>query len=183
MKILILILVCISNVIAIDVVPEIEVEVIVPKQTKDLIKQFEGLRLKAYLDIAGKCSIGYGHYNLTPPTVTPDMIITQDRANSILDIDLEHTLSLIQGHISADLTDNQLAAILSFSFNEGAHAFINSTLLKELNAGNIEAAADEFLKWERAGNQIIAGLKDRRIAERELFLTPDTEEVINVAGK
>lgn len=169
--------------ISLETIPTmIEVEMFVPKQTKDLIKQFEGLKLKAYKDPVGLLSVGYGHYNIIPPTVTPDMVITEDRADSILEMDLEHTLSLIQGHISADLTDNQLAAILSFSFNEGAHAFINSTLLKELNAGNIEAAADEFLKWQRAGNQTLKGLEVRRAAERELFLTPDMENETNVAG-
>ena len=48
-----------------------------------------------------------------------------------------------------------------------------STLLRLLNAGNFQAAADQFPRWDRAGGKEVAGLLARRNAERALFLTPD----------
>jgi len=154
----------------------------VPQQAINLVKQFEGLRLTAYKDIAGNLSIGYGHFNSTPPPCTDCMVITEAQANSMLDNDLEHILSLIQGHVSVDLTDNQLAALLSFAFNLGQNALINSTLLKDLNDGNIDAAADAFLAWDHSNGTVVPGLARRRAAERALFLTPDTEGANDVVA-
>lgn len=162
-------------------IPE-EKTMIVPQAAKNLIKEFEGLRLTAYKDIAGNLSIGYGHFNATPPPCTNCMVITEDQADGMLENDLDHTLSIIQGHIKADVTDNQLSALLSFAFNLGVNALINSTLLKDLNNGNIQQAADSFLLWDHSHGAIIPGLARRRAAERKLFLTPDTEGVTDVVA-
>jgi lysozyme len=150
----------------------------VPEQAVQIVKQFEGLRLTAYRDPVGLLSIGYGHFNSTPPPCVDCMVITEKEADSMLQNDLEHILSLIQGHIAVDLTDNQLAALISFAFNLGQNALINSTLLKELNAGNTQAAAEQFELWVHAGGQTLPGLVARRAAEKELFLTPDKEVTI-----
>jgi lysozyme len=147
----------------------------VPQAAIDLVKQYEGLRLNAYQDSVGYWTVGFGHKNMTPPPCENCTVVTAQQAESMLENDLEYVLSLIQGHISADLTDNQLAALLSFAFNLGAHSLINSTLLKELNAGNTESAAEQFDLWVHAGGVTLPGLVTRRNAEKTLFLTPDTE--------
>jgi lysozyme len=152
--------------------------VTVPEAAVTIVKQFEGLRLTAYRDPVGLLSIGYGHYNSTPPPCTDCMVITEAQADSMLENDLEHILSLIQGHIAVDLTENQLAALLSFAFNLGQNSLINSTLLKEVNSGNFTGAAEEFTLWVHAGGQVLPGLVARRNAEKELFLTPDGEVTI-----
>ncbi len=153
----------------------------VPQAAKNIIKQFEGLRLTSYQDVAGNWSVGYGHFNATPPPCTDCMVITETQADGMLENDLEHTLQAIRGHIKADVTDNQLSALLSFAFNLGVNALINSTLLKDLNNGNVEAAADSFLLWDHSHGTVIQGLSRRRAAERKLFLTPDTEGEVDVA--
>lgn len=170
-----------SVVTSFDPIIEQEGLMVVPKQTKQLIKQFEGLKLKTYKDVAGKLTIGYGHYNATPPSCVDCMVITEQQAESMLDNDLEHILSQIQGHISVDLTDNQLAALISFAFNEGPHALISSTLLKKVNSGDFDQAAFQFLNWDFAGGVEVKGLLNRRTAEQRLFLTPDTEGETDVA--
>ncbi len=50
-----------------------------------LIKEFEGLELKAYVCPAGVLTIGYGH---TGPDVIPEMEITQANADDLLKGDL-----------------------------------------------------------------------------------------------
>jgi GH24 family phage-related lysozyme (muramidase) len=59
---------------------------------------------------------------------------------------------------------------VSFTYNLGATNFSGSTLLKKLNAGEIQVAADEFLRWHKAGGQVLFGLIRRRAYERDLFL-------------
>ena len=179
MKTVFLLVLC-STMIGME--PEIIQEEImtIPKVAIDLIKQFEGLRLKSYQDSAGYFTVGWGHKNATPPPCDDCTVFTADQAENVLNTDLEHVLSQIQGHIGVDLTDNQLAALLSFAFNLGPNALINSTLLKKLNSGDTQGAADQFLAWDRAGGVVIPGLARRRAAEQKLFLTPDTEGTTDV---
>lgn len=69
-----------------------------------------------------------------------------------------------------DFTQDEFDALVDFAFNLGIGALAGSTLLKKLNAGDIEGAADEFLKWDHAGGKVLAGLTKRRQGERALFL-------------
>ena len=61
--------------------------------------------------------------------------------------------------------------MVSFAFNLGTGALAHSTLLRDLNVGNYQAAADQFLRWNHAGGRVLAGLTRRRQAERKLFLS------------
>ena len=70
-----------------------------------------------------------------------------------------------------NLNQNQFDALVSFVFNVGATAFSHSTLLKKLKSRDFDAAADEFLRWNKAGGKVLRGLTTRREAERELFLS------------
>lgn len=135
---------------------------------KDIIRQCEGLRLKAYLCPAGKLTIGYGH---TGPDVKTGMTITEEDANTLLSRDLVAAEKAIAGAVSVTITDNQFSALVSFVFNLGAGNFYGSTLLKKLNANDIFGAADEFLRWNKVNGQVLAGLTRRREAERTLFLS------------
>ncbi|KRJ11905.1 lysozyme [Acinetobacter nosocomialis] len=59
---------------------------------------------------------------------------------------------------------------VSLTYNIGSGAFKNSTLLKKLNKGDYQGAADQFLVWNKAGGKVMKGLVRRREAERALFL-------------
>ena len=112
---------------------------------KDLIKQFEGLHLKAYPDPAtgGKpWTIGYGHTKF----VEPWMRISRGKAEDFLDDDIRHFSSGVRELIPVKLTDNQFAALVSFSFNCGLGNLERSTLRKKILAGDFDGAALEFLK-------------------------------------
>ena len=72
--------------------------------------------------------------------------------------------------ITSPLSQNQWDAMISFTYNLGAANLESSTLRRLINAGNYLAAADQFLRWNKAGGKVLAGLVRRRAAERNLFL-------------
>ena len=137
-----------------------------------MVKRFEACRLVAYRDPAGIWTIGWGH---TGPKVQGGLTWPQDRADQALDADLcgarDHVLRLVR----QTLTETQLAALVSFTFNIGAAAFVASTLLRLFNAGDVAGAADQFLVWDKAHVNgvpvVLPGLAARRAAERALFLS------------
>ena len=135
----------------------------------DLIKQFEGLSLVSYQDSVGVWTIGIGHVG---PDAYEGRHITQEQADDLLRHDLEHAETAIDSLVLVPLTDNQFAALVSFTFNLGAGALRGSTLLRLLNDGDYNEAASQLLHWNHAGGHVLAGLTRRRQAERELFLKP-----------
>jgi len=137
-----------------------------------LLQNFEGLRLMAYQDIAGVWTIGYGH---TGPDAKSGLTITQQQADQLLVIDLMRFCRGINAMVTVKLNQNQFDALVSFAYNLGLGALQQSTLLRELNAGNYQAAANQFPRWSRAGGKEVTGLLARRHAERTLFLTPMME--------
>ncbi len=144
-----------------------------PKRTNKngllLIKSFEGLRLKAYKDAVGIWTIGYG----TTRGVRPGQVITEAQAVQFLQEDLTRFEKSINEVVRSPINDNQFSALACFTYNVGPGAFRSSTLLKKLNAGDIRGAADELLRWDKAGGRTLAGLTRRRKAERLLFLGED----------
>ena len=136
---------------------------------RTLIEKFEGLRLTAYQDMVGVWTIGYGH---TGPDVKAGMTITQQQAEQLLINDLARFNNGVNALVQTRINQNQFDALISFSYNLGLGSLQQSTLLRLLNAGNFQAAADQFPRWDRAGGKEVAGLLARRNAERALFLTP-----------
>ncbi|WP_370584688.1 lysozyme [Oculatella sp. LEGE 06141] len=135
-------------------------------QGLELLKSFEGLRLTAYRDAVGVWTIGYG----TTTGVRPGMRITQSQAEALLRQDLLRFETAVNNLVKVPLTDNQFSALVSFTYNVGERALGTSTLLRLLNQGNYRGAANEFLRWNKAGGRVLAGLTRRRNAERTLFL-------------
>lgn len=135
------------------------------------LKQWEGLKTKAYKDSGGVWTIGYGHTATAgEPKPRAGMVITAVEAESILLKDLAQYEAAIENNVNVKLNDNQFAALVSFAFNVGIHAFKNSTLLKKLNQGNFDAVPTELMKWTKAGGKKIQGLVNRRRAEGYLWM-------------
>lgn len=130
-----------------------------------LIKQFEGCRLAAYKDSVGIPTIGYGHTH----GVTMDLACSQEEADSWLKVDAVWAEACVNSHAVKLLTQNQFDALVSFVFNLGCEAFTGSSLLRAINRGDFMTAANEFLRWIHAGQQILPGLVRRRTAEKDLF--------------
>ena len=134
----------------------------------ELIKSFEGLELEAYLCPADIWTIGYGHTG----DVKEGDTITKAEAEDLLDKDLEKFRSGVNRCVKVPLNENQFGALVSFAYNVGIGSLQSSTLLKLLNAGDYDAAADQFPRWNKSGGKVLTGLTRRREAERAVFLTP-----------
>lgn len=133
-----------------------------------LIKQFEGLVLKVYKDAVGLPTIGYGHLIKAGEKFTT---LTEAEAESLLKSDLKQFEDCVAKVVTVPLNQNQFDALVSFAFNLGCANLKSSTLLKKLNAGDFAGAANEFLRWDKAGGKVLVGLTRRRTAEKTLFLS------------
>lgn len=137
-----------------------------------LIKQFEGCKLTAYQDSVGVWTIGYGW---TQPVdgkpIRAGMTIKQETAERLLKTGLVSYEGDVSRLVKVVLTQGQFDALVSFTYNLGARSLSTSTLLRKLNAGDYAGAADEFLRWNKAGGKVLNGLTRRREAERALFLS------------
>ncbi|HAS1728215.1 lysozyme [Enterobacter cloacae] len=137
-----------------------------------LIKEFEGCKLTAYQDSVGVWTIGYGW---TQPVdgkpIRAGMTIKQETAERLLKTGLVSYESDVCRLVKVGLTQGQFDALVSFTYNLGARSLSTSTLLRKLNTGDYATAADEFLRWNKAGGKVLNGLTRRREAERALFLS------------
>lgn len=131
-----------------------------------LIKQFEGKELRSYQDAKGKWAIGYGQ---TGRHIGPGLVITDKEAEDMLKAHVARLEDDISDLVNVPLKQEQFDALVSFVYNVGIGAFSTSTLLRLLNQGHKDMAADELLKWVHADGQELAGLRSRRFAEYQLF--------------
>lgn len=132
-----------------------------------LIKVSEGFRSKMYLCPAGIPTIGYGHV-LRKGEDSGE--ITEIQAEYLLQNDVAEVEDKINNLVSVPLTQNQFDALISFTYNVGPGNFERSTLLRCLNKGLYNLAADQFKRWVYGGGVILPGLVSRREEEKELFL-------------
>jgi len=154
----------------------------------DLIKAFEGCHSSPYLCPAQLWTVGYGHvlypdqarlkvaerasYGLKPEH---NRAFTDDEIDELLAKDL-HRFEAGVARLCPAVLDNdigsqkQFDALVSFSFNVGLGNLQSSTLRMKYNRLEFESAADEFLRWNKAGGKVLNGLTRRRVAERALFL-------------
>lgn len=146
----------------------------VSKRGQAMLHEFEGYRSAAYPDPGtggDPWTIGYGSTRYPDGSpVEPGDSVTRSYAAEIFAHDLDKfTRSVLQA-VEVPLTQNQLDALVSLTYNIGKNAFRRSTLLKTLNRGDYQGAADQFLVWRKAGGRVMEGLVNRRKAERKLFL-------------
>lgn len=137
----------------------------------NLLSSFEGCELTAYLCPANVWTIGFG------TTVYPSGMkvkksdtCTLEQAKQLKAQDLKRFEKTVNNLVKASLTQNQFDALVSLVYNIGPSAFEKSTLLKKLNAGDYQGAADQFIVWNKSGGKVLQGLVDRRTKERKLFL-------------
>lgn len=132
---------------------------------KQLIKDFEGFRANAYKCPADVWTIGYG----TTKDVQEGDVVTREEAELLLEADLVEFEQAVRSNTKVELTQEMFDALVCFTYNIGPTNFRKSTLLKLLNEGKYELAAQQFQRWNKAGGKILPGLTRRRLAEKELF--------------
>ncbi|AID17956.1 endolysin [Acinetobacter phage YMC11/12/R2315] len=137
----------------------------------NLISTFEGTRLTAYDDGVGVWTIGIGTTVYPNGTkVKKGDTCTSEQAKTYFKHDLIKFENVVNESVKVPLSQNQFDALVSLTYNIGSGAFKNSTLLKLLNNGDYQGAADQFPAWKKAGGRVLEGLVKRRAAERSLFL-------------
>ena len=135
----------------------------------ELIKKFEGCRLKAYQDSVDVWTIGYGHTE----GVYEGMEISQHQADIMLGSDLVKYANYINEYVTVSLNPNQFDALTSWVYNLGPGNLKSSTMLKVLNEGSYDDVPFQIKRWNKAGGKVLKGLVRRREAEAELFATGD----------
>ena len=139
----------------------------------DLMHDFEGCRLEAYLCPASVPTIGYGstYYEDGRPVKLGDAI-TQERADQLFEAIAEDFAKRVRSLLKVGLNENQFSALVSFTYNVGVANLKKSTLLKKVNINPLDPTiTDEFLKWNKAGGKVLAGLTRRREEEAKLYFT------------
>jgi len=142
------------------------------KAGAELIMQFEGLRLKPYLDSVNVPTIGYGttYYPDGRKATMQDATISKERAFELLTVTANKFASGVAKLIARPVNQNQFNALVSISYNIGLGNFKKSTLLRKVNFNpNDPAIALEFAKWNKAGGKVIKGLTNRRKIEADLY--------------
>lgn len=144
---------------------------------------FEGREHKAYPDPGSEdgnpWTIGVGH---TGPEVKPGLIWSDAQIDEAFAKDSEKFEKAVNAAVKATLNQFQFDALVCLTFNIGAAAFNQSTLLKKLNAGDYQGASNEFERWCRNGGKKMLGLYRRRMAEKLLFGGESAEFAINKAA-
>lgn len=160
------------------------------------IKHHEGVRNKPYRDVVALWTVGVGHLLYPEQTNLPSKSnsrISQSLAggmtredfqlkpednrtwsdaevNQLLKDDLKRFELGVLRLCPGSLTQGQMDGLVSFAFNVGLGALQRSGLRAKHNRGDFEGAADEFLKWTKAGGKVFQGLVNRRNAERDLYM-------------
>ncbi|HWU12600.1 MAG TPA: lysozyme, partial [Caulobacter sp.] len=144
----------------------------VSRAAVDLIKRFEGYRMKAAQLPDGRWTLGYGH-TLTARAGTS---VSEQDAEALLLYDLITVAHAVNENVYTTLNQNQFDALVCFAFNIGTENFVRSAVLRRLNEGALLQAACEMEMWRKAdfeGERIVVdALVRRRSAEKALFLTP-----------
>lgn len=129
-----------------------------------LVGYFEGRSLLAYLDPVGIPTICDG----ITQGVRLGQTKTPAECDALLAAELGQACAAVDRAVRVPLPLTRRAALCSFVYNAGATAFTGSTLLRKLNAGDARGACAELSRWVFAKGQKLAGLVNRRAAEREL---------------
>jgi lysozyme len=136
-----------------------------------LIECFEGLRELAYHDCAGILTVGFGHTTAAgQPRVTPGLRVTAGEADVILARDLARIEEGVSASLRRPAAQREFDALVDLAFNVGLGALRSSSLLRDFNRGDKQAAADGFLAWTGCNGRRLPGLLRRREAERAWFL-------------
>ena len=146
---------------------------VITNKLKELVREFEGCKLKAYKCPAGIWTIGYGNTQYeNGKAVKEGETITLDRAEQLLEVILIKFVQQVGELVKSKVNQNQKDALTDFAYNCGVGNLRSSTLLKKVNADpSDKTIRAEFEKWTRANGKVLNGLVKRRNAEANLYFS------------
>lgn len=118
----------------------------------------------------------FGRTNFDDPSVKVGARFTREQCKAFLEEDLPKYAAPLQACMPAfDLMPPaRQAALVSFAYNLGAGTACRSSVARLMNAGNVGAACDAMLLYNRVNGRVCddahCGLGARRRAERKLCL-------------
>ena len=156
----------------------------ISKKALDLIKHHEGVKLKPYRCPASLWTVGVGHVLYPEQAKLPmedrikylikpedNRLFTMEEVDAILAKDLDRFVAGVLRYCPSTVNNHSwLDALVSFSFNVGLGTLQRSTLRQKHNRGDYAGAAEEFLKYSKAGGKVLKGLENRRKDERAIYL-------------
>jgi len=137
----------------------------ITRSTLSYIKHEEGVRNKAYKDTKGLWTIGVGHLIKSDEKHLIHATLTDEEVENLLISDLKWCSEAVEGSVKVPLNQSQFDALYSLCFNIGETNFKRSTVVKRLNLGDYQGAADAILMWNKP-----EVLVKRRKRERDMFL-------------
>lgn len=144
-----------------------------------IIEYFEGRKNNAYPDPAtggAPWTLGIG----STLGVVPGMTWTDEQIDQRFAEDIARFETGVSRAVKLTPSQSQFDAMVALAFNVGVSAFTNSTLVRMFNMNQIDAAADQFLRWDKAAGKSMLGLRRRRTAERARFLGATGLEAIEI---
>ena len=137
----------------------------------NLLAKLEGLELKAYKCSANVWTIGLGNtFYEDGSKVKEGDKITKEQAYHLFYLIAAKFEKAINQNVKKEITQNQFNSLFCLIYNIGISGFKSSTLLKLVNINPKDAnIAKQFLRWNKAGGNVIAGLTNRRIIESALY--------------
>jgi lysozyme len=131
-----------------------------------LVGLCEGLRLTAYPDVGDVPTICYGE------TLNVHMTDTATKAecDQMLAVRLKQFNDAVNSCVQVSLPDTRRASLVSFFYNVGESQACKSTVVRRLNAGDVQGGCDALLMWNKVNGKVVQGLTNRRIKERALCL-------------
>lgn len=148
----------------------------------EIIKHDEGVKTRPYQCPALLWTVGVGHVidpnhikvPLAQRKALPipegwDRTLSMDEVDNILKQDLARFEAGVMRLCPKGKSQGQFDALVSFSFNVGLGNLQNSTLRMKHNREDYAGAAQEFLKWNKAGGKVLKGLDKRRKGEKALY--------------
>lgn len=150
----------------------------------EFIKKHEAVMNKVYSDPVGLLTGGIGHL-IEPTDRNPNGFewkegdkVDEFQVFRWFSQDVAESTEAVNRLVITKLSQKGFDALVSFVFNVGVTAFRRSTLLRKLNAGLVEEAAEEFPRWNKARGKVLPGLVKRRAEERKLFLQGELVEFL-----
>jgi GH24 family phage-related lysozyme (muramidase) len=153
-------------------------------------KVSEGFRPRLYEDVAGYCSIAYGHLvkkKRCDGSESAEFLagVSEPRATVLLTGDMARAQAVVMTTVvNVELNDAQYAALCDFVYNVGGANFQSSRLLRVINLGQMDQVPTQMRRWIMADNKVVDGLKNRREREIALFFEGQpTPKAVPPAGE